>query len=118
MIKPQKGRWVSLGGGIPSETINYSLYNENCHRKVFNKMVDKFLDCTDFPIEKVVYKKWLNRHFYQINNNVLITIFQEVTNDGITDKLVSASLKIQSSAQLPLDNDMIKEKTKFCSDDL
>lgn len=117
MIKPQRGRWVSLGRGIPGETINYSLYNEKCHRKVFNKIVDKFLDDTDFPIEKVVYKKWLNRHFYQINNNILITIFQEITNEGLGEKMFSASMKIQPSSQLPLDNDMIEHKTKFCKEE-
>lgn len=114
MIKPQRGRWVSLGGGIPGETIKYSLCNEKCHRKVFNKMVDKFLDYSDFPIEKVVYKKWYNRHFYQINNNVLITII-ECTEEDNLGKLISASIKIQPSSKLPLDNDMIEHKTKFCN---
>ncbi|MEG0517004.1 MAG: hypothetical protein RR191_06790 [Cetobacterium sp.] len=115
MIKPQRGRWISLGRGVPGETIKYSLYNEKCHRKVFNKMVDKFLDCTDFPIEKVVYKKWHNRHFYQINNNILITIMVGVDQDNL-GKLTGASMKIQSSAKLPLDNDMIEHKTKFCKE--
>ncbi|MGL5189730.1 MAG: hypothetical protein ACRC7S_08760 [Cetobacterium sp.] len=116
MIKPQKGRWVSLGAKVPSETIKYSLYNEKCHRKVFNKMVDKFLDYSDFPIEKIVYKKQMNKHYYQINNNVLVTIYEDVNIDNL-GKLVEASIKIQPSSQLPLDNDMIDFKTKFCKEE-
>ncbi|MGL5707482.1 MAG: hypothetical protein ACRDDF_04370 [Aeromonas sp.] len=114
MIKSRKVTWESLASKAPSKIMNYRLYNEKCHRKVFNKIVDKFLDSEDFLMEKVMYKKLLNRHYYQVNNNILITIFQEITNEGLGEKLVGASIKIQPSSQLPLDNDMIKEKTKFC----
>lgn len=58
-------------------------------------------------------KKWNNRHFYQINNNILITIMVGVDKDNL-GKLIGASMKIQPSAKLPLDNDMIEHKTKFC----
>lgn len=113
MIKMQKKKMVSLSFKSPAETFIFSLYKENDHRKVFNKIVDKHLDFSDFPVEKIVYKKWLNRHFYQINNNILITVFEGVDDHNL-GQLISADLKIKPSKTLPKTYDMINQQTKFC----
>lgn len=113
MIKMQKKKLVSLSFKSPAETFKFSLYKENDHRKVFNKIVDKYLDFSESPIEKIVYKKWLSRHFYQINNNILITIFEGV-DDYNLGQLISADLKIKPSKILPKTYDMINQQTNFC----
>ncbi|MGL5350966.1 MAG: hypothetical protein ACRDA0_10460 [Cetobacterium sp.] len=113
MIRKQKGEWISYGEF--KRTIFFSLYKEKSHRKVFDKIIEKFLDDKDFPILKVVYKKWVNRHFYQINNNILITIFEEIEEQN-KGQLKSAELIIRPSKDLPYTYDMIKHNTKFCEE--
>ena len=78
MIKKSNSEYLSLGEN--QRIIDFNLYNEKDHRKVFNKIVDKHLDSSKFPIKKIVYKNIMNRHYYQINNNVLVTRLDLVEN--------------------------------------
>ena len=115
MIKKSKREYLGLGEN--QRTIDFSLYNEKDHRKVFNKIVDKHLDCSKFPIQKVVYKNVKSRHYYQINNNILITIFEGVDEDNLGN-LISAELKIRPTKELPNTFDMINMDTDFCKDEI
>ncbi|MGL5754561.1 MULTISPECIES: hypothetical protein [Bacteria] len=115
MIKKSNREYLSLGEN--QRIIDFNLYNEKDHRKVFNKIVDKYLDYSKFPIKKIVYKNIMNRHYYQINNNVLVTIFEGVDEQDL-GILKSVELKIRPSRELPKTFDMINKDTEFCKEEI